>query len=79
MLARPWIFDNPFWSSQHNLISMSMALTAVLLFGGRPLTGTSWALVFPLVLIFSSVPVFVMKNIHATTDTDKKLADSKDQ
>lgn len=44
---------------------MAMALMAVLLSGGRPLTGKSWALVFPLVLVSISVPVLLMKIIDA--------------
>ena len=62
---RPWRVGNPFWSTQHNLLSMAMALASVLLSGGRPLSGTSWALVFPLLLVYVLEP-FVLKKFFAT-------------
>ncbi|XP_028391083.1 uncharacterized protein LOC114515960 [Dendronephthya gigantea] len=67
---RPWKFDNPFWSSQHNILSMAMALAGILLSGGRPLSGTSWALIFPLVLISISVPVLFKKIVEAAKAHD---------
>ena len=65
VFIRPWKFDNPYWSSQHIILSIAMALAAVLLSGERQLHGESWAVVFPLVLISVSVPAFLMKIIHA--------------
>ena len=44
---------------------MAMALAGILLSEGRPLNGTSWALIFPLLLISISVPVLFKKIIEA--------------
>jgi NhaP-type Na+/H+ or K+/H+ antiporter len=65
VLVRPKDFSNPFWSSQHNILSMAMALAAVLLSGGRPLSGEAWALVFPLVLVSVLVPVLLVEIVKA--------------
>ena len=65
MFIRPWKFENPFWSSQHSMLSMTMPLAGILLSGGRPLSGTSWALIFPLALISISVPVLFKKIVDA--------------
>ncbi|XP_028391084.1 uncharacterized protein LOC114515961 [Dendronephthya gigantea] len=71
VFIRPWKFDNPFWSSQHNILSMAMALAGIVLSEGRPLSGTSWALIFPLVLISISVPVS-FKIVKAAKTHDSK-------
>jgi hypothetical protein len=44
---------------------MAMALAGILLSGGRPLSGISWALIFPLALISISVPVLFKKIVEA--------------
>ena len=49
---------------------MAMALAGILSSGGRPLSGTSWALVFPLILISVSVPVLFKKIVEATKAND---------
>ncbi|XP_046851654.1 uncharacterized protein LOC124444991 [Xenia sp. Carnegie-2017] len=70
VFIRPWKFDNPFWSSQHNILSMAMALAGILLSGGRQLESRSWALCFPLLLISISVPVLFKKIVDATKAND---------
>ena len=70
MLVRPRGFNNPFWSSQHNILSMAMALASILLSGGRPLSGESWCLVFPLVLVSVSVPILLVKIVEAAKAHD---------